>query len=136
MATALYDLARAAFAGGAINWAGATPVKAVLVDGGVYGVDLVNHDMLDDVPVGARIATATVGGRVIDGAGVCDADDVAFVAVTGAQVNAVVLYVDTGVPSTSRLIAYIDNFTGFPFTPSGGDVTLRWSDGANRIFKL
>jgi hypothetical protein len=136
MATALYDRARAAFAAGGINWAGATPIQAVLVDAGVYAVDLVNHEFLDDVPAGARIATAALSGRGIDGAGVCDGDDVTFLAVTGAQVDAVVLYVDTGVEATSRLVAYIDNFTGFPFTPSGGDVTLRWSDGANRIFKL
>lgn len=136
MASALYDLARAAFAGGVLNWAGATPVRALLVNADLYAVDLATDEMLADVPVAARVATALVEGRAIDGAGVCDAEDVTFQAVAGAQVDAVVLWLDTGAEGTSRLIAYVDNFTGFPFVPSGSDVTLRWNDGPNRIFKL
>jgi hypothetical protein len=34
------------------------------------------------------------------------------------------------------LIAYIDTATGLPVTPNGGDITIAWDSGANRIFKL
>jgi hypothetical protein len=47
-----------------------------------------------------------------------------------------VIYKDTGVSGTSPLIAYIDTGTNFPVTPNGGDITVQWSSGASRIFKL
>jgi len=40
------------------------------------------------------------------------------------------------VESTSRLIAWIDTGTNLPVTPNGGDITVQWDAGANRIFKL
>jgi hypothetical protein len=43
---------------------------------------------------------------------------------------------DTGVQGTSRLIAYIDNATGLPILPNGGDITVVFSSGANKIFSL
>jgi hypothetical protein len=48
-----------------------------------------------------------------------------------------VIYNNTpGTEATKDLIAYIDVATGLPFTPSGGDITVQWDSGANRIFKL
>ena len=38
--------------------------------------------------------------------------------------------------SAQRLIAYIDTGTNLPITPNGGDVTVAWDSGANRIFTL
>jgi len=46
------------------------------------------------------------------------------------------IYQHTGVDATSRLIANIDSATGLPFTPNGGDATITWDSGANKIFKL
>ena len=58
-----------------------------------------------------------------------------FSAVTGNSVEALVLYVDTGSASTSRLVAYIDSgVTGLPVTPNGGDITITWN--ASGIFQL
>lgn len=36
----------------------------------------------------------------------------------------------------SPLIAFIDTATGLPVTPNGGDITVAWDSGANKIFKL
>lgn len=69
--------------------------------------------------------------------GVFDAADVTFsaVAVSGTKTAAaVVIYKDTGSPATSPLIAYIDGFTAV--TPNGGNITLTWDNGANKIFAL
>jgi len=69
--------------------------------------------------------------------GVFDAADITFTAVTaGSTVKAVVLYKDTGVNSTSPLIAYIDTITGFPLATNGGDISIVWDSGANKIFAL
>ena len=111
-------------------------IKAVLVDGADYIPDLATHDNLDDIPVAARVATSgnLASKTVTDG--VFDAADVTISAVSGDQFEYIVLYKDTGVVSTSRLILLIDTATGLPCTPNGGDITIAWDNGANKIFKL
>ena len=63
-------------------------------------------------------------------------NDVTFTSVTGASIEAIVLYKDTGTDATSPLIAFIDTATGLPITPNGGDIIVTWDNGANKIFKL
>lgn len=135
MANALFDKGREGFLTGAINWT-SDNIKAVLVDTGSYTVDLANHDYLDDIPSGARIATSSNLSSKTATAGVADAANITFTAVSGASIEALVLYKDTGTPSSSRLIAYIDTATGLPVTPNGGDLNIDWSNGSNKIFKL
>ncbi len=135
MANALYDKGREGFLDGSIDW-DTNDIKAVLIDTGAYTVDLAAHDNLDDIPSGARIATSSNLSSKTVAAGVADAADVTFSAVSGATVEAIVLYKDTGSAATSRLIAYIDTATGLPVTPNGGDITVSWDSGANKIFKL
>jgi hypothetical protein len=135
MASALYDKGRESFLKAELNLP-TDNIKAVLVDNGAYVVDLANDQFLSAIAVGARISTSPNLATKTTAAGVFDADDVTFTAVVGPTVEDVVLYQDTGNPATSRLIAYIDSATGLPLTPNGGDVTVVWSNGANRIFKL
>lgn len=133
MASGMYASGREGFLDGSIDW-DTDNIKAVLVDTGTYTVDLATHNMHDDlsgiVATSGNLATKTVTG------GVADAADLTFTAVTGSTVEAIVLYKDTGVSSTSRLIAYIDTATGLPVTPNGGDITVAWDAGSNKIFKL
>jgi hypothetical protein len=135
MTNALYDKGRQGFLEGAIDW-DTDDIRVILVDTGAYTVNLATHDNLDDVPVGARIATsgAFSGKTVTDG--VADANDVTLSSVSGVQSEALVIYKHTGTESTSRLIAYIDTATGLPITPNGADITIQWDNGANKIFKL
>jgi len=135
MPNALYDLGRESFLKGEIAY-GTDDIKAVLVDTALYTVDLAAHQFLSSVAVGARIATSPNFASKTTAAGVADAADILFTAVTGATVEALVIYRDTGTPGTSRLIAYIDSATGLPFAPSGADVTVQWDNGINKIFKL
>jgi hypothetical protein len=135
MANALYDKGRESFLKGEISWSGDN-IKAVLVDTGLYTPNLATDQFLSDILVGARVATSGNLTTKTTVAGVADADDVTFPLVTGATVEAVVLYQDTGVALSSRLIGYIDVATGLPATPSGGDITVVWSNGPSKIFKL
>lgn len=135
MANALYDKGREGFLNGAISWS-SHDIKVVLVDTDEYTPDLVTDEFLADIPVDARVATsANLSGKTSTD-GVADANDVTFSTVTGAQSEALVIYRDTGNVATSNLIAYIDTATGLPVTPNGGDITVVWDNGANRIFKL
>lgn len=135
MANALYDLGRESFLKGEISWS-ADNIKTVLVDTATYTVDFANHQFLSDIPAGERVATSANLTTKTTTAGVADADDVLYTAVEGDQSEALVVYQDTGVVGTSRLIAYIDTAGGLPVTPNGGDIAITWDTGANKIFKL
>lgn len=134
MANNLYNKGAERFAQGLINW-NTADVKAVLVDAGAYTVNL-THEFLSSIPAGARIATSPslASKSSVDGA--CDANDITFTAVSGVSCEAIVLYVDSGDPATSPLIAYIDTAPGLPITPNGGDIIVTWDNGTNKIFKL
>lgn len=135
MASALYDKGREGFLDGSIDW-DTDDIRIILVDAADYTVNTATHDFLDDVPSGARVATSgALSGKTVT-AGVADANDVTFTAVTGDPSEAIVIYKHTGNEATARLIAYIDTGTGLPVTPNGGDIIVQWDSGANKIFRL
>ena len=76
----------------------------------------------------------TIGSKTFTN-GVFDGADVTFTAVTGSQVVALVIYIDTGTAATSPLVAFIDtSVTNLPVTPNGGDIAITWN--ASGIFAL
>lgn len=138
MANALYDLARQSFLSQSpsIDW-DTDNIKVVLVRN--YVPNLVTDQFLSDVTGGGGTLVATSGNLTTKtvAAGVADADDVTFLAVAaGAACDYVIGYKDTGVAGTSPLIFAIDTATNLPVTPNGGDITVAWDAGANKIFKL
>lgn len=136
MANALYDKGREAFLTGSINWEADT-IKVALVRGYTFSA---SHEYLSDITGaggGTIVATSAALTSKTPTAGVADAADFTWSAVgTGAACAYIIIYKDTGVAGTSRLIAYIDTATGLPVTPNGGDITVTWDSGANKIFKL
>jgi hypothetical protein len=135
MANALFDAGRQGFLDADIDWSVDT-IKLIFVDHGVDTPNVSTDDFRDDIAGGAVIATSGAFTTKTSTAGVADADDVTVTGVSGAQFESIVIFKDTGTQSTSALIAYIDTATGLPFTPSGGDITVQWSSGSSRIFKL
>ena len=136
MANALYDLGREAFLSGDITWDG-DAIKTILVDSALYTPNLATDQFLSDVPAGSRTATSSDLVSKTVAAGVADAGDVTYssVPIDDPQ-EYVVIYQDTTVEGTSRLIALIDTATGLPVTPNGGDIIVQWSSSADKIFKL
>ena len=130
---ALYDKGREGFLGGDIAW-DSDNIKTVLVDTDVYTVNLATHQFHSDLSGIVATSTNLASKTIADG--VADSSDVVFGSVVGPESEALVVYQDSGTPSTSRLIAYIDTVTGLPVTPNGGDITIQWDSGANKIFKL
>ena len=211
MANAMYAKGRQGFLDGSIDW-DTNDIRVILVDLADYTPDLAAHDLLDDVPAGARVAVsgALANKTVTDG--VADADDVTLNSVTGDPCEALLIYQHTGTDGTSRLIALYDGKmyvtiaadasggattlwcealagamangatltkisgtgpstltasagasadarsisvsaigsgitagavyevaiqnSGLPVTPNGGDITITWDSGANKIFRL
>lgn len=135
MANSIYTLAKKAFLDGQIDLL-SNDIKALLIDSAGYSVNLTTDEFLSDIPAGARISTsANLTGKSTT-AGVFDADDTVFSSVTGAQSEAIVVYQDTGVEATSRLILYASSYSGLPITPNGADINMVWDNGANKIFRI
>jgi hypothetical protein len=138
MANALYDKGRENILGGDIDWDAAT-IKAVLTRHSGDTPIIATDDALDDISAGTAATSAALATKTkTDGvAGAADDPDF-FPAVTaGAACNSVSLYKDTGTPSTSLLICFIDTAGAtLPVTPNGGDIGVTWDSGANKIFKL
>jgi hypothetical protein len=122
-ANAIYPKYKEALLGGSTNidMSGGT-VKAVLVDTGTYTYSAA-HQFLSDL-TGTVGTAVTLGTKTITN-GTFDSADVTWSAVTGATSEAVVIYLDTGVAATSRLILFLDTGqTGLPVTPNGGDISF------------
>ena len=135
MASALYDHGREGFLAGDIDWDG-DDIKVVLVDEDDDTPVLATDEDLADRVAGSRVATSgNLASKTVT-AGVADADDVTLSAVSGDECESFDIYQDSGVEATSRLIANVDDATGLPVTPNGGDITIQWDSGANAIFKL
>ena len=136
MANALYDHGRNEFLIGDLDWT-SHDIRMVLLDDANHTTNQATDDNLDDIASGARVAIMTVTMQnKTAAAGVADADDVTFGSVTGDVSEELVIFYHTGTESTSTLIVNIDTATGLPVTPNGGDITVQWDSGANKIFKL
>jgi hypothetical protein len=133
MANALYLKAKEGFLNGSINMV-ANTITIALIDTGVYTYSSA-HQYRNEVSNSAVISSTTLANKTITN-GVFDADDATFSSVTGANCEALIIFSDTGVQGTSRLIAYIDSATGLPILPNGGDITVAFSSGSSKIFAL
>ncbi len=110
-------------------------IKAVLCTAD-YAANQGTDNALDDIPSGARVATATLANCSITN-GVFDADDMVFLAVPAdSAVTQIVIYKDASPEGSALLIAHIDAYTGLPFNTSGTDVNLAWPNDAAKILRL
>lgn len=108
-------------------------VRAVLIDTGTYTYNAA-HDNYDDLSGVVGTESGAFASKTFTN-GTFDAADITFTAVTGATVEAIVLFLDTGTASTDKLICYIDSASsGLPVTPNGGDISITWN--ASGIFSL
>lgn len=107
-------------------------IKAMFVDH-TDDTPTAADDFIDDIVSAGRVpaiaSAPALGSRTIGtvAAGVFDAADTTFTALTGDQVESLILFKDTGSEATSKLVARWDTATGLPLTPNGGDVVVQWN---------
>ena len=138
MASQHYNLALQEFWKGTlgdITSAGIT-VKARLMRVAAYTFAQA-HQFASSLPA-AIVTDVTLGTKTANGAGsdpgCLDAADATFTAVpSGAAIDCLAVFKDTGTPATSPLLFYIDGFT---VTPNGGDITVQWANANPFIAKL
>lgn len=142
MANALFDPGREGFLLGEIDWDTAV-IKVALVRGYTF---VASHKFVSDVTGagGTLHVTSSALASKTGTNGVADAADVTYTAVTANATNhAILIFQSSAVTggadvaaSAQRVIAYIDTGTNIPIQPNGGDITIAWDNGANKIFKL
>lgn len=95
------------------------------------------------VAAAGRVSSSAVFANKTRTNGVLDADDATFTSVTGDPSEVIIIVraanadADADLADTAqRLIVYIDTATGLPVTPGGGNITVAWDNGSNRIAKL
>lgn len=80
--------------------------------------------------------SAALGSKSVT-SGIFDAADSTLNATAGTASNALIVFIHTGVDATARLVAYIDNAVGLPFTPEAAQTCpIVWDNGAAKIFSL
>lgn len=132
MANKFYPKGAEKVLSGAIKFDADTIAVGLVSNAYTFSVD---HEFLSSL--GSLVGTPQeLVGKTIAG-GVLDADDVQFGALApGSTVKALAIFKDTGNPSTSPLLCYLDEVIGFPFATNGGEVAIPWSDGPAKILSL
>jgi|SRR6266850_6271595 len=138
--TGFYEKAMKSFCDGDFTLLSSN-IDMVLVrtGGGHYVVDLVNDQFLSAIALADRVSTSafftTKATSLAGVGGIFSCDNSKFSAPpAGAACGAIVIVQDTGVAGTSRLICYIDNYAGLPYTPTGADATVSFPAGG--IFQI
>jgi hypothetical protein len=121
MASVIYPKFKEALLQGTYNLSSAV-VRAVLIDTGTYTYSAA-HDFYNDLSGVVGTESGALASKTFTN-GVFDAADYSFTAVTGANAEAIVYFVDTGNPATDALICYVDSGTGLPVLPNGGDINI------------
>lgn len=95
-------------------------VKVVMIDEGAYTYSDA-HEFLSDIPAPARIAiSGSLASKAMSALAAFSSANCRWDGVTGASIEACAIFVDTGVPGTSRLVAFFNTgITGLPVTPGG-----------------
>lgn len=118
-----------------MNWL-SDPIYGILLDTNFYTFSPA-HTSLEDLVAQAFVqSSGHLTGRT-SVAGIADADDLPFPAITGGPIiKALILVRDGGTAQNSPLIAYIDTAVALPYTPDGRNIVVQWDNGPNKIFSL
>jgi hypothetical protein len=110
-------------------------VRAMLVKS-AYAYDAADEFLADVGAGNDNGRSAALAGKSITD-GVFDANDSTLNAGAASTSNALIVFIHTGNDATARVVAYIDDAVGLPFTPEAGQACpIVWDNGANKIFKL
>lgn len=138
MANQLFPTGRRRWLRGEIAWtSGGDDFVLVLLDASYTFSDA--HEFADDL-TGVLGDPATLTGVADLEDGVADADDVSVTGVDlGDTATQLAIYKDTGSPATSPLLYFADDnddTTPIGRVGDGGAISIVWSNGPDRLFRI
>lgn len=93
------------------------------------------HEFLNQVSAGIGTDQTLAGKSIANG--IFDANDAPFGALAGGSIiGSILLYKNTGVPSTSPVLLRFSDTVGLPMATNGAEYTQKWSNATSRIFRL
>jgi hypothetical protein len=129
----VYQLGLEGFLSGAVDLTTHTIKAALVTSTYVYSA---THDFYNDVS-GVVGTDQTLGTKTVTSGQFGAANSTWTSVAAGSTVRGIVIYRDTGVSSTSRLLAFIDTRAdGAPLSivTDGGNITIPWPGG--KVFKI
>ena len=138
MANAIYPACKTGLLSADLDLLVAT-IKCALIRG--YTYDAADEFMSDVLATGTIVDDPVILTTIDVAGGVVTADDLTFTTVaSGTAIPAIVMYQSSAVgggadvaTSAQRLICYLDDGIGLPYTPNDADIYVQWSGS---IFSL
>jgi len=136
MANFIYKKAKESMLSGELNLV-TNSLKVAFLDTSLYTPNQNTDEFLSDIPTAAKKYRSAALSNVSNTLGVLDADDITIF-YDGTPFNAIVFYQFGTADSDSRLIAFIDDSDGLPFsgTSEPSPVTLQWNNSLTKIISL
>jgi hypothetical protein len=136
MANFIYGKAKQAMLSGDIDL-GSTNLKVAFIKTALYTPNQNTHEFLSDIPTAAKVYRSSALQNVSNTLGVLDADDLTIIH-DGTPFDAIVFYQYGTTDSDSRLIAFIDDSEGIPFTGTAepSSMTIQWNNSSTKIISL
>jgi hypothetical protein len=136
MSNFIYGKAKEAFLNGLIDMSN-DQIDVIFVKD-TYVPSVNSDEFVLDVGI-ENITTTAIGlNNVTNTLGVIDANDVLVNSYPGTAFNAVIIFQAKTSAEDSRLIAYIDNSNGLPFSGTNEpiDITISWNNDYNKIISI
>ena len=137
MANFVYKKAKESLLNGEFNLS-SNNLKVLLIDKSLYTPNENSDQYISDIPAGAIKKRSNNMTNVVNSLGVLDGDNVSISDYNGQYFYGIVLYQSGSSDSDSKLIFFIDNSSGLPFTGSNSNtpVTIIWSDSNTKILSI
>ena len=137
MSNFIYGKAKESLLKGEINLV-LNQLKVLLIDNSLYTPQQNVHQFVSDVPSNAIKKRSNALENVTLTLGVLDASDLLIPDYDGSAFNAVIGYQSNISDTSARLIFYIDNALGLPFSGSSSTspVTIVWENNSTKIISL
>lgn len=139
MANTLFDAAITSFGTASINWLDNTMAVALMAGTSADPTNDTFVTLQDIIDNGASmVASGTIGSKTLANRNFGGAN-VTIPAVTGDPVTFALVYQVSGTNDNSLLVGTLDDTTSasnLPYTPTGVDVTVTYSEGPTKIFSI
>lgn len=136
MANFVYGKAKESMLSGELDLV-TNSVKVAFIDASLYTPNQNQDEFLSDIPDEAKRYRSSALSNVSNTLGVLDADDINII-YDGTPFDAIVFYQYGTSDLDSRLIAFIDDSEGVPFsgTAEPVDIALQWNNSSTKIISL